>query len=65
MKIIKDNHSVSICKSNSKCDMTDAFIDIQVDDDGDYPSPFKTVEDAKLFAEIIVKLLEAIYNDIE
>ena len=36
-----------------------AFIDIYTDD-GDGTSPFKTVEDAKLFAEIIVKLLDAV-----
>ena len=37
----------------------DAFIDIYTDD-GDGTSPFKTVEDAKLFAEIIGKLLDAV-----
>ena len=37
----------------------DAFIDIYTDD-GDDSSPFKTVDDAKLFAEIIVKLLDAV-----
>ena len=36
-----------------------AFIDIYVDEE-DNSSPFKTVEDAKLFAEIIVKLLNTI-----
>ena len=44
----------------------DAFIDIYTDD-GDSTSPFKTVDDAKLFAEIIVKLLDVIgdNDDIE
>ena len=37
----------------------EAFIDIYTDD-GDGTSPFKTVDDAKLFAEIIVKLLDAV-----
>ena len=37
----------------------DAFIDIYTDD-GDGSSPFRIVEDAKLFAEIIVKLLDAV-----
>lgn len=37
----------------------DAFIDIYTDD-GNNTSPFKTVDDAKLFAEIIVKLLDAV-----
>ena len=43
-----------------------AFIDIYVDE-GDNSSPFKTVEDAELFAEIIVKLLDTIgeIDDIE
>lgn len=43
-----------------------AFIDIYIDD-GDNTSPFKTVDDAKLFAEIIVKLLDVIgeTDDIE
>lgn len=43
-----------------------AFLIIEVDDE-DTPSPFKTVEDAKLFAEIIVKLLNKIgeIDDIE
>ena len=37
----------------------DAFIDIYTDD-GNGISPFKTVDDAKLFTEIIVKLLDVI-----
>ena len=65
MKIIKDKGSVSICTSNSKCDIRESFMDIWVDDEGDFPSPFKSVEDAELFAEMIVKLLGVIYNDIE
>ena len=66
MKIIKDNeHTVSICKGDSNCAMENAFIDIYVDDEGDFPSPFKSVEDAELFAEMIVKLLGVVYNDIE
>ena len=36
-----------------------AFIDIYTDD-GDGTSPFENVEDAKLFAEVIVKLLDAV-----
>lgn len=65
MRISKDNESVSICKGDSDCAMEDAFIDIWVDDKGDFPSPFKSVEDAELFAEMIVKLLGVVYNDIE
>lgn len=48
---------VSICMKED-CDMLDGFIDIYTDVD-DAPSPFKTVDDAKFFAEIIVKLLGA------
>ena len=36
-----------------------AFIDIYIDDDG-FDSPFKNTEEAKLFGEIIVKLLEQV-----
>ena len=56
--VIKDEpFGVSICK---ECDdALDSFIDIYIDD-GDTPSPFKDINDAKLFAEIIVKLLEVV-----
>ena len=55
--MIKDNGSVSICKG---CDnQLDAFIDIFTEDE-ETPSPFKTIEDAELFAKIIVKLLEVV-----
>jgi len=41
----------------------EAFIDIYVDDDEDInESIFKDIEDAKVFAEIIVKLLEAVHD---
>ena len=38
----------------------EAFIDIYVDDEDTDESIFKTIDDARVFAEIIVKLLEAI-----
>ena len=45
--------------------LMDAFIDIYVDNPF-ASSPFKTQKEAKLFAEIIAKLMEAILNgDIE
>lgn len=65
MKITSDNDSVCICKESSGNGWVDSFIDIWVDDKGDFPSPFKSVKDAELFAEMIVKLLGVIYNDIE
>ena len=62
LKIIKDGGSVSICKD---CDnQLDAFIDIFTEDD-ETPSLFKTIDDAMLFAEIIVNLFKVIMNDIE
>ena len=65
MRIISDNESVGICIKNSENEWIESFIDIWVDDGGDFPSPFKSVEDAELFAEMIVKLLGVVYNDIE
>lgn len=37
----------------------DSFIDIYIDW-YDIPSPFKTIDDAKIFAEAIVKLLKSV-----
>ena len=51
--------SVDICLG--ECDYLKSFISIFVDEE-EVPSPFKTVEDAKLFAEIIIKLLEVNTN---
>ena len=64
MNIVKQENSVSICKGDKECDMLDAFVDIWVDD-GNHTSPFKTLEDAELFAEILIKLMGAICDDIE
>ena len=62
-EIIPDSSSVSICKDCDESVM--AFIDIYTDDE-DTPSPFKDIETAKAFAEIIVKLLKVVDNsDIE
>ena len=48
---------VSISLSSDK--YTDGFIDIWTDD-GEVESPFKDMETARMFAEIIVKLLEQV-----
>lgn len=61
-RISVEDDAVSICKGD--CDFLSGFIDIFVDEP-DTPSPFKNIEDAELFAEIIVKLLKVISNDIE
>ena len=55
----EDEEMVSIGFNYQK--MMDAFIDIYVDNPF-ASSPFKTHEEAKLFAEIIVKLMEAILD---
>ena len=56
--IIERDEAVSIC-NDTICTYYSAFIDIFIDD-GDFHSPFKNIEDAVLFAEIVVKLLEVI-----
>ena len=58
MKIIEDEKLVSICEDDANSTL-EGFIDIYPHDEL-APSPFKTVEECKLFAEIIVKLLEKI-----
>lgn len=56
--IIDDGDSVHISlKDDEEC--LNAFIDIYIDGI-DISSPLKNTEDARLFAEIIVKLLEQI-----
>ena len=40
----------------------EAFIDVYIDDEDTNDSIFKNIEDAKVFAEIIVKLLEAVHD---
>lgn len=58
--ITEDNvdRVVSISLS-SDCKYIDGFIDIWTDD-GEVESPFKDMDTAKMFAEIIVKLLEQV-----
>lgn len=56
--------SISLKPTNKRCYAPtldfylDAFIDIYVDTDGRFDSPFKNINDAKIFAEAIVKLLK-------
>lgn len=59
----KDEGVVSI--SLEDCDYLDGFIDIWTDDGEIVKSPFKDMDTAKTFAEIMVKLLEAVTDDIE
>ena len=38
----------------------DAFINITVDIDGNFNSPFENIEDAEIFADAVVKLLKSV-----
>ena len=60
LKTLKEDGMVSIGYDDAQSSL-DCFIDIY-DGGGDFPSPFKDVESAELFATMIIKLLEAI-ND--
>lgn len=58
-QICKDEDIVSI--SVGKCSYLNSFLSIFVDDeDSCIKSPFENIEDAELFAEIIVKLLKVV-----
>lgn len=46
------------------CSYLNAFLTIYVDDEST-PSPFSNMDDAKLFAELIVKLLKVITDDVK
>lgn len=63
-KVGADDNCAYICTNESDCKYLDAFLCVFIDD-GYTDSPFKNVEDAKMFAGIIVKLLKVITNDIE
>lgn len=56
-----DNVNISLHQitGDKDKDYLESFIDIWVDDD-DLDSPFKSVDDAVLFAEMIVKLLKVV-----
>lgn len=58
--ITNDESVVNVCYSND-CDFFESFIDIYTEGDG-ILSPFKTIDDAKLFAKAMVRLLEVIGN---
>ena len=55
----EDAPSVNINYCNPRGNYLSAFMVIEIDNE-DTPSPFKNIEDAKLFAEIIVKLLDKV-----
>lgn len=62
----EDSVSISLNPMDMKSDHPsldfywDAFINITVDIDGNFDSPFKNIEDAEIFADAIVKLLESV-----
>ena len=56
--IQREENAVTICLGKD-CDFLDGFLDIYIDYD-ESPSPFKTLDDAELFARIIVKLLKVV-----
>lgn len=60
--ICLDDDCVNI--SVNDCNYVSSFMNIFIDSNIT-PSPFKDIEDAELFAEIMVKLLKVISNDIE
>lgn len=61
-KICSDDTNVNI--SLGDCDYTHSFLNIFIDSQIT-PSPFKDIEDAELFAKIMVKLLKVITDDTE
>lgn len=61
-QICSDEECVNV--SQGKCNYVSSFLNIFVDSPTT-PSPFRDIEDAELFAEIMVKLLKVITNDIE
>lgn len=60
-KIIIDEMGMSVHILLPHCSSSlEAFIDIYIDDEDTDESIFKDIEDAKVFAEIIVKLLDVV-----
>ena len=57
--VITSKDSVHICKDCGS--VLKSFVDIYTEDKNT-KSPFRSVDDAKLFAEIIVKLLVIAYD---
>ncbi len=60
-KVIEDDGMVSIVYSDTNSTL-DGFIDIYPSEPLS-PSPFKSTVECKLFAEIMVKLMESITDD--
>ena len=60
--LCSDDTNVNISMGN--CNYSSSFLTIFIDSNTT-PSPFKNVEDARLFAEIMVKLLKVITDDIK
>ena len=58
LKIVEDNMMVGICCSNGNGTL-DSFIDLYVDDPFT-PSLFKSKKEARMFAEILIKLIGSI-----
>ena len=63
MQIKKNECTVSIVLDDDCEDASyvDGFIDIWTDE-GNLPSPFKDIESAEIFANIIVKLLGTVHD---
>ena len=60
LKIIEGDGVVSICCKDARSTL-EGFIDVYPDEEIN-PSPFETIEDCKMFAEIMVKLLERVHD---
>lgn len=58
MRIVEDRDLVGIC-CDGESSIMDSFLDIYIDD-GISPSPFKSIEEAKMFAKIVMRLLESV-----
>ena len=61
LKVVRDESAgcVSLCMNCN--DTLSAFMDVYVDD-GDSPSPFRTLDDVEDFVNIIKKLLETVHD---
>lgn len=56
-----DEKSVSICYCTDSCNYLNSFLTIWCDDNtSNINSPFENIDDAEIFAEIIVKLLKVV-----
>ena len=63
-QVCSDEKNGIVNISIGKCNYLDSFLSIFVDDENeDIVSPFKDIEDAEVFAEIVVKLLKVVCKD--